>query len=252
MSTLGNLHTLQQPTTSARVARHLLDLIGREGLKPGEIAPSEGEICRELGVSRGSVREAFRTLAALGILEIESGKRPRLQSVNGHVLAQVFGYALSTAQLDSSHVVQTRRALEVQGVQDAARFATSAQKLRMAELIAQMRSAVGDKDHSQRMAADMALHGVIAEASRNPLNPLLLNALRSPFEQLMHIDLGERRSENELLRIVDAHDAIVERIVAGDPAGAGNAMSAHFDLSFAAQPATAEGRTRGIAATGES
>ena len=36
-----------------------------------------------------------------------------------------------------------------------------------------------------------------------------------------------------LLRIVDAHEAIVERVCAGDAVGAGGAMALHFDLSFA-------------------
>ena len=85
------------------------------------------------------------------------------------------------------------------------------------------------------MAADMAIHTTLAEASGNPLNPLLLNALRMPLEQLMHIDLGERRSEAELIRIVDAHEAIVDRVCAGDAVGAGAAMSYHFDLSVASR-----------------
>src|SRR6187455_2402230 len=92
MAKLTAVPNLMRPTLSAQVARHLLDLIAREGLKPGDTAPSEVQICRDLEVSRGSVREAYRTLAALGILEIESGRRPRLQSMNAAVLAQVFGY----------------------------------------------------------------------------------------------------------------------------------------------------------------
>jgi DNA-binding FadR family transcriptional regulator len=60
---------------------------------------------------------------------------------------------------------------------------------------------------------------------------LLLAALRAPLEQVMSIDLGNRRSESELIRIVDAHDAIVERVCAGDAVGAGAAMAMHFDLS---------------------
>ena len=58
---LQSVPTLQRPTLSAQVARHLLDLIAREGLKPGDTAPSEVQICRDLEVSRGSVREAYRT-----------------------------------------------------------------------------------------------------------------------------------------------------------------------------------------------
>lgn len=235
MTPLSTVSSLQRPTLSAQVARHLLDLIAREHKKPGDIAPSEVQICRELGVSRGSVREAYRTLAALGILEIESGRRPRLRPMSASVLAQVFGYALSTAQVDSSHVIETRRAIEVQGAQLAARHITEAQKRCLRELVGQMRSALGDHDHARRAAADMAIHTTLAEASQNPLNPMLLNALRAPLQQLMNIDLGERRSQAELIRIVDAHESIVDRVCAGDAVGAGAAMSYHFDLSVASR-----------------
>ena len=231
MAQLHSLPTLQKPTLSAQVARHLLDLVAKDGLRPGDLVPSEVQICKTLQVSRGSVREAYRTLAALGILEIESGRRPRLQSMNAAVLAQVFGYALSTAQLNPKHVIETRRAIEVQGAQLAARNVTEAQKVTLKGLVAQMRSAIGERDHARRVTADMALHTTLAEATRNPLNPLLLAALRAPFEQVMAIDLGSNRSESELVRIVDAHDVIVERVCTGDAVGAGVAMAAHFDLS---------------------
>ena len=52
-----------------------------------------------------------------------------------------------------------------------------------------------------------------------------------PLEQVMAIDPGNRGSESELVRIVDAHEAIVERVCAGDAVGAGVAMAMHFDLS---------------------
>jgi GntR family transcriptional repressor for pyruvate dehydrogenase complex len=231
MAQLHSLPTLQKPTLSAQVARHLLDLVAKEGLRPGDLVPSEVQICKTLGVSRGSVREAYRTLAALGILEIESGRRPRLQSMSAHVLAQVFGYALSTAQLNPTHVIETRRAIEVQGAQLAARNVTDAQRITLKDLVGQMRSAVGDRDHARRVTADMAIHTTLAEASCNPLNPMLLAALRAPLEQVMSIDLGSRRSEAELIRIVDAHEVIVDHVCSGNAVGAGNAMAMHFDLS---------------------
>jgi DNA-binding FadR family transcriptional regulator len=234
MAQLHSVPTLQKPTLSAQVARHLLDLIQEQNLRPGDFVPSEVQICKDLHVSRGSVREAYRTLAALGILEIESGRRPRLQAVNAHVLAQVFGYALKTAQVNATHVIQTRRAIEVQGAQLAARNITDAQKSALRDLLGQMRSALGDHDHAGRVAADMAIHTALAEASGNPLNPLLLAAVRAPLEQVMIIDHANRSSDSELIRIVDVHEAIVERVCAGDAVGAGAAMAMHFDLSVGA------------------
>lgn len=219
-----------------QVVRHLLELISRNRLVAGDPVPSELQICRDLDVSRGSVREAFRTLSALGILEIESGKRPRLRQLGGDALARVFGYALTTAQVSASHVIETRRAIEVQSAQQAARYATDAHRRDLRAHVEEMRASLEDGDHQRRLMADMAIHTLLAEASRNPLTALLLASLRAPLERLMRVDVGERRSQVELVRIVDAHELIVARVCAGDAVGAGAAMSLHFDLSFASGP----------------
>src|SRR5437763_469368 len=152
------LHSLERPTLSAQVARHLLALVNREQLRPGDTVPSEVQIGLELKVSRGSVREAYRTLAALGILEIEGGRKPRLKAIDPHVLAQVFDYALTTAQVSVAHVIETRRAIELQTAQLAARYATPEQRQQLRELVAQMRSA--GSDHARRVACDTAIHTV--------------------------------------------------------------------------------------------
>jgi DNA-binding FadR family transcriptional regulator len=221
---------------SAQVARHLLELVARERLMPGDGVPSEVQLAKDLQVSRGSVREAYRTLAALGILSIENGKRPRLQSIRAEGLAQVFGYALTIAQVHMMHVIDTRRGIEVHGAQLAAQFATPSQKAQMQVLVGEMRASLQDKSHRRRILADIGIHTLLAEASRNPLNVLLLGALRTPLEQSMDVDLGSRRSPAELARIVDAHALIVERVCAGDPVGAGAAMTSHFDMSLASMP----------------
>jgi len=224
------LGLLARPTQSAHVARQVLERVNRLRLRPGDAVPSEIEIGRELQVSRGSVREAYRTLAALGILAIEGGRRPRLRALDASVLAQVFDYALNTEQVGVAHALETRRALELQTAQLAARYASDEQRERLRELVAQMRQA--GANHARRVACDMAIHQVIAEASGNPLNGLLLGALRSPLEASSRMHLDDSRSESELKRVIEAHETLVERIVAGDAVGAGTAMSYHFDLAL--------------------
>ena len=222
--------TFERSTLSAQVARHLLALINQEQLRPGDLVPSEVKIGTQLKISRGSVREAYRTLAALGILEVESGRKPRLRALDAAVLTQVFDYALNTAQVHLAHVIETRRAIELQAAQLAARYATDAQRARLRELVAQMRSAVDNS--ALRAACDVAIHDVIAEASGNPLNSLLLRALRTPGEASARMHLAETRTPQELERVIGAHEALVQRICSGDAVGATTAMSYHFDLSL--------------------
>ncbi len=230
MNMIPTTSSLERPTLSAQVARHLLALVNEQQLRPGDVVPSEVQIGLDLKVSRGSVREAYRTLAALGILEIEGGRKPRLRAIDPHVLAQVFDYALNTAQVSVAHVIETRRAIELQTAQLAARYATDEQRKTLRELLEQMRSA--GSDHARRVACDMAIHTVIAEASGNPLNSILLAALRSPLEASSRIHFDDNRSPAELIRVIDAHEAVVEKICAGDAMGAVTAMSYHFDISI--------------------
>lgn len=221
---------LERPTLPTQVAHHLLALIHRAQLRPGDTVPSEVQIGKDLQISRGSVREAYRSLSALGILEIGGGRRPRLRALDPGALAQVFDYALITAQVTVAHALEARRALELQTAQLAARYASEAQRHRLRELVELMRSA--GADHARRVAADMAIHQVVAEASGNPLNALLLGALRSPVEASSRLHLSDTRGEAEIQRVIDAHDAVVARIVEADPVGAAAAMSYHFDLAL--------------------
>ena len=230
MEPVTPLSSLERPTLSAQVARHLLALVNRDGLRPGMRVPSEVQISRDLEVSRGSVREAYRTLSALGILEIEAGKQPKLRPIDPNVLMQVFDYALTTAQVTVAHVLETRRAIEMQTAQLAARYATEAQRRCLRELAAQMRAA--GADHARRVACDMAIHTLIAEASGNPLNSMLLHALRTPVEASARMHLDDARMPHELTRVIDGHEDVVERVCSGDSMGAASAMSCHFDLAI--------------------
>ncbi|ACQ82010.1 regulatory protein GntR HTH [Beutenbergia cavernae DSM 12333] len=60
-------------TRSAQTAAQIKDLILVNGLRPGDAMPTEAELGTALGVSRSSLREAMRTLATLGIVEVRHG-----------------------------------------------------------------------------------------------------------------------------------------------------------------------------------
>ena len=232
MAQLHSVPTLQKPTLSAQVARHLLDLISREGLRPATLVP---ERSADLQAAGGQPRQRARGVPDAGRAR-HPGNRKRSSSapaaISAHVLAQVFGYALKTAQVNATHVIETRRAIEVQGAQLAARNVTEAQKRLPARAgrpdalgARRARSCAPRQPPTWRFTRRSRKRAAIRST------PLLLAALRAPLEQVMDIDLGNRRSESELIRIVDAHEAIVERVCAGDAVGAGAAMAMHFDLS---------------------
>lgn len=50
MESVTPLSSLERPTLSAQVARHLLELVDRDGLRPGMHVPSEVQISRDLAL----------------------------------------------------------------------------------------------------------------------------------------------------------------------------------------------------------
>jgi DNA-binding FadR family transcriptional regulator len=64
---------LDLPSAVEKVVRQLREDILRGRLRAGERLPSERELSDRVGVHRGAVREARRTLAQLGLVEIAPG-----------------------------------------------------------------------------------------------------------------------------------------------------------------------------------
>lgn len=57
-----------------QVEERIEQLIADEYSQPGMKLPTEMELCQALGVSRGTVREAFRYLQAKGVVELQVGQ----------------------------------------------------------------------------------------------------------------------------------------------------------------------------------
>lgn len=58
---------------SAETASRIKELVLKLGLRPGDPMPTETELGKYIGVSRSSLREAMKTLATLGIVEVRHG-----------------------------------------------------------------------------------------------------------------------------------------------------------------------------------
>lgn len=69
------VRTLAPDTARKRnsVTDQIKNYILKNDLHPGDLMPTESEICATLNVSRSSVREAIRTLQALDIVEVRHG-----------------------------------------------------------------------------------------------------------------------------------------------------------------------------------
>ena len=94
-----------------RLGREIRERIARGIWPPGSQLPSEAELCREFGTSRGPVRQALSALRADGVI---TGGRGRPPMVRGEVQSQPFSTFMSfTEWAQSIGKAPGQRTLEI-------------------------------------------------------------------------------------------------------------------------------------------
>jgi GntR family transcriptional repressor for pyruvate dehydrogenase complex len=209
------------------VVKSLIGYIQINQLKVGDPIRSEGEFAIELGVSRTVVREAFKALAAMNIIEVSAGRRAKVSAFDGAVMALTLSHGLRTEQVTVQQVWDVRRAIEMRTVVLASMHRTDKDVERILELTRMMRET--HDDVAAMTEHDIAFHIAIANSARNPLMPVLVSALTSSIRDTNPIVWKTRTHEAEQLEVVEWHVAIAEAIRDRDAAQAMKAMSRHFD-----------------------
>ncbi len=221
---------LESNTLSAQVRDYILSLIARQKLTVGMPVPSEMQLTQELGVSKGVVREAYRSLAALGILETKSGKVPRIKAFDSSVLQVIFSFATLTEQVSSSQILAARRWLEAGCVQMAALNGDEADFAALKQEMSLIREEFSDTERF--LEHDLNFHLLLSQASKNPLFSILLQALHTQLTHSMRAGLEAQRNNHEYERgIIALHQRVCDCVCNRDAEGAMKAMDEHFNLS---------------------
>ena len=215
------------------------EYIHAHALKVGDTLPGEKHFAVELEVSRAVMREAFGALAALKLIDVGNGRKPRVGALDESVIAKSLDHAISTSQVTVPEVWDVRRTIELRTAALAAVSRTPAEAARIVEL-AEALGSCGD-DLEQVTAHDIDFHKCIARASQNALFEQIVCA----FGPLMHVAVPSawrtRTSKAKRNLMIKRHRAVARAIAAGDPVAAADAMAAHFDASVGAELAAGKG-----------
>lgn len=212
--------------TSDRVAEHLISHIRKHRLHPGDALPSEVQVSVELGISRGIIREAYRSLDMAGILVATSGRAPRVGQLHQRAFTHVFEHALATQQVSPAEILEVRAPLEIRAAELAAVNRTEQDAEALVAHAAALRRA--GRNLQAIIKADVDFHEVVSRATGNRLFGAVAGSLRESLELSMRAGLYGR-SKTDLARVVEIHETIAQRIQAGDSIGARREMTRHFD-----------------------
>jgi DNA-binding FadR family transcriptional regulator len=217
------------------ITRHIRE----NDLAPGDRLPSEAALSRELSVSRTVVREAYRSLAAMRIIEIANGRRATVAEIDHGAMSLMIEHGVLTQQISIQQVYDVRRTIESRIAALAALRRTDAEAAAIMGHARDMRAAMHVPD--ALMEHDLAFHTALAVACRNPVFALIVGAFQGITRQTWSIGWRSRVTEADCDRMVTNHEEIAAAVLAGDPTQAVAAMGAHFDESVKALVAAGMG-----------
>src|SRR5581483_7486713 len=96
---------------SDNITDHLVQMIPKGTLRPGDRLPPERELCKQFGVGRSSLREAIRCLAIVGLLDVRVGDGTFVAPDGAKFLGTVFEWRVITEQQDISSLLELRLAI---------------------------------------------------------------------------------------------------------------------------------------------
>jgi len=210
------------------ISRHIREM----DLMPGDKLPSEALLSKELNVSRTVVREAFRSLAAMRIIELATGKRATVAQIDHGAMSLMIEHGVHTDQINIHQIYDVRRTIETRIVTLAAIRRTDAEAGEILRLAGQMQASLGDP--AQLMEYDLAFHTALAQASRNPVYSLLIGAFQGITRQTWPMGWKTRPTQAARDLMVQTHIDIAHAVAASDPLKAVELMSLHFDESVRA------------------
>ena len=215
-------------TTIGAITRH----IRAQELAPGDRLPSEADLARQLSVSRTVVREAFRSLAALRLIDVSAGRRATVAEFDYVSLSPVIEHGVNTEQISIQQIYDVRRTIESRTATLAALRRSDKQADTILRHARMMRAP--DSGPEDIMENDLAFHLEIAKASKNPVFALIVGAFDGVTRQTWPVSWKSQSPDHDQPKMLGLHKDIAQAIADGDPERARSLMASHFDHSVKA------------------
>jgi len=213
-----------------QVADQLRELIMTGELAPGERLPNEALLAREFGVSRATIREALRVLAAQNLLRTAKGAGggsyvtvPSVRNISDFLRSNI-NLLTGNRDVTLEELIEARILLEV----PAARLAAARRSEKDIERLRASIPADSPRvDTREEFLHNAEFHTTLIECSRNTLLYIAAQPVFSALQtHLARSQLG-RRFHVEIHR---HHHRILAAIDAGDAGTAGAEMQAHLEF----------------------
>ncbi|MEU3623799.1 GntR family transcriptional regulator [Amycolatopsis coloradensis] len=201
---------------------HLRAMIDSGRLPAGSRLPAERALCEQLGISRGSLRQALRVLDSIGYVQVRPGSGTYVrENLDEKPLR---GWFSEHEQLVEK-LFDLRTIVEPTLAERLALDHTPRVLERLESTVDEMDQAAADDDMLRVIAADAEFHRVIAG---NAGNDDVTDLLRSVLSLVGEERRAALRLPGQIRKAVDEHRAILEAIRGSDAAAAREVTRRHL------------------------
>jgi DNA-binding FadR family transcriptional regulator len=215
--------SLRVPKTAELVAAHIRRRIIRGELREGDALSGETALMSQFGISRPTLREAFRILESEALISVRRGVHggARVNAPDSAVAARYVSLILQYEAVSLADVYEARTVLEAPA---AARLAARPDHVAMARRLRAYLEEAGDPDDLGRAVQIHAgFQRLVVELAGNRTIALLSGMVESLYAQAARQYVREHETaltQQKRRRADRAHLRLVELVHAGDAPGA--------------------------------
>ena len=216
------------PIRKTRLADDIADririLIVDGTFPPGQPLPGERTLAERFGVSRGSIRDAFRMLEMIGLLEMRHGQGTFPRELSVDRLVTPLASVLTNRRDLEGELMDVRRMFEPAVARVAAARINDEDLATLRAILEAQRRKV--KARQSALVEDTAFHAALARATRNTVVVRIMETLNDLLTESRKRALRQQSRPELSLK---GHEAVVDALTQRDADGAANAMHAHID-----------------------
>jgi GntR family transcriptional regulator, transcriptional repressor for pyruvate dehydrogenase complex len=220
---------IEKVSVIEQVIRQLQELITSGEYAVGDKLPAELELCRQLGVSRSTVREAYRMLNAYGMVEMRPGRGAFVRQLQRRMDHEGVRAWFIEKEAELFELMEVRMAVEPIAVRLAIKRATEGQVRTIVEIHERFVDAAERLDALELATLDEAFHTAIVEASNNRLLVKINRLIDDEFKEYRTKAFSV---EENVAHALKPHGDIVEAILEKDTARALEGMTNHLAVSL--------------------
>ncbi len=217
---MKDFHTLSMKNGSEQVAERIMKMIEQGVLREGDKLPSEPELARQLGISRGILREGLAQLKAQGIISRKPKDGTYIRSLERAWPEMAENTQRMIKASSFRNIMEMRDAIEQKAAALAVDRATDEELEELREIV------LKGQDHTEEDDLDYFFHFRLVELSGNSI---FMEIVHSYFEEIRQIRDSNLDDTSRRAQVLSEHMAIVDAICRRDRAAAAAAVENHMN-----------------------